>query len=163
MHQTSASASPPALAGDLGVLRTQKLGDRSTRLTRDASVVDLVAFVHVWFDLVADGQLRHACDMLQPNTYGIRWSPDQLASHVREVFGPDTQFGRAHPEGPIFSRVAAAIGNPAVSVVEFADGSGFSVEHAVPLNGEYSDLTAQFEFRRVGPELSATLHDLHVL
>jgi hypothetical protein len=48
-------------------------------------------------------------------------------------------------------------------VVPFKDGSGYSVEHDVPLNGEWSDLTAQFEFVGKSPEFEVILHDLHVL
>jgi hypothetical protein len=47
--------------------------------------------------------------------------------------------------------------------VALSDGSGFSLYHAVPLNGEWSDLTAQFEFLRRPNGLAVVLHDLHVL
>ena len=45
----------------------------------------------------------------------------------------------------------------------FDDGSGYSVEHDVPLNGEWSDLTAQFEFVRFPKGYAVVLHDLHVM
>jgi hypothetical protein len=63
----------------------------------------------------------------------------------------------------VFTPVATARGRDHAHVGAFDDGSGYWVNHDVPLNGEYSDLTAQFEFRRRGNALAATLHDLHVL
>lgn len=48
-------------------------------------------------------------------------------------------------------------------MVAFDDSSGYSVEYDLPLNGAYSDLTAQFEFLLSGSDYVATLHDLHVL
>ncbi len=40
---------------------------------------------------------------------------------------------------------------------------GYYAEHDVPLNGEFSDLTALFRFYRRGGELAVQLKDLHVL
>jgi hypothetical protein len=48
-------------------------------------------------------------------------------------------------------------------VVRIGDGSGYAVDHAVPLNGEWSDLTAQFEFLEEADGFAVVLHDLHVL
>ena len=46
---------------------------------------------------------------------------------------------------------------------ELDEESGYWAEHNVPLNGEFSDLTAQFRFRWVRDRLLASLHDLDVL
>jgi hypothetical protein len=68
-----------------------------------------------------------------------------------------------HPEGPMFTAVAETHGETRADVLKFNDGPGFSVEHDVPLNGEWSDLTAQFEFVGEMPEFEVILHDIHVL
>ena len=125
---------------------------------------ELVAHVRLWLALLAEGRLDQACAELdEPNAYGIRWSPASILEALAQAFSEGSRFRREHPEGPHVSPVEAASGDGAASVIAFADGSGFSVEHRVPLNGSYSDLTAQTEFRWRGPELAFVLQDLHVL
>jgi hypothetical protein len=132
----------------------------------DSRPVDaqLVSFVRQWFDLMADGRASAACALLdEPNSYGIRWTPEQILAVVHETFGAGTAFGAQHPGGPVFTRPAETAGNPHANFGSIADDSGFWIDHAVPLNGQWSDLTAQFEFLRRGDRLAVVLHDLHVL
>ena len=56
-----------------------------------------------------------------------------------------------------------ASGTPAAMLWELADQSGYRLDHDVPLNGQWSDLTAQFEFLRRPGGFAVVLHDLHVL
>ena len=117
-----------------------------------------------WFGLLAADQLDEACAQLdEPNTYGIRWTPAELRALVEDTFAPGTRFRTAHPEGPVFTPVVGARGRVRVAVETFDDGSGYWMDHDVPLNGEASDLTAQFEFRWRGDALAVILHDLHVM
>ena len=117
-----------------------------------------------WFELLAAGRLDEACAQLdEPNAYGLRWTPAAIRALVEETFAPGTHFRAAHPEGPVFSPVLGARGTLRVDVDAFADGTGYWMDHPVPLNGEASDLTAQFEFRWRGDALAVILHDLHVL
>jgi hypothetical protein len=86
-----------------------------------------------------------------PNSYGTTWTPAAIRKTLadygaREVTPPDTATGKPHS-----------------SIVELKDGSGFSYDHDVPLDGAWSDLTAQFEFLRREGEFVVVLHDLHVL
>jgi hypothetical protein len=128
------------------------------------SAEELIARVRAWLNLLGDGQLEVACEQLdEANAYGIRWTPSSLTSTLRLAFGPESRFRREHPNGPVFSRVDDAPGDGRPSVVAFDDGSGYAVEHDVPLNGAFSDLTAQTEFRWRGNKLAFVLHDLHVL
>ena len=125
----------------------------------------LLAWVRDWLDLLAEGRLEDACARLdEANVYGIRWTPDAIRDLVEDTFGPGTQYRAAHPAGPRFTSVGGARGEATSSVGGYDDGSGFFVEHDVPLNGEFSELTAQFDFRWRGEgALAARLHDLHVL
>ncbi len=43
------------------------------------------------------------------------------------------------------------------------DGSGYRLDHDVPINGEWSDLTTQFEFLNWPNGYAMVLQDLHVL
>ncbi len=72
-------------------------------------------------------------------------------------------FGLSHPEGIAFSAVSETSGKFSADVLKLDDGSGYSVEHVVPLNGEWSDLIAQFEFIGEFPKFEVILHDLHVM
>jgi hypothetical protein len=125
---------------------------------------ELIAHVRAWLNLLADGRLTDACAQLdEPNTYGVSWTPAAIMRTLSDTYGSDSRFRREHPQGPAFSRVERATGEGRASVVAFEDGSGYSVEHDVPLNGAYSDLTVQLEFRWRGATLAFILHDLHVM
>ena len=124
----------------------------------------LLEWVRNWLDLLALGHLAEACARLDPPPDGgRRWTPEAITALVTETFGPGTRFRVDHPEGPVFTPVATARGRAHPHVGAFADGSGYWVNHDVPLNGEYSDLTAQLEFIRQGDALAVVLHDLHVM
>jgi len=125
---------------------------------------ELVASVRRWINLLADGRVTLASQELDAaNTHGTHWTPDAIMRAIVEAYPPGCRFRAEHPEGPIVSRVESVPGDGRASVVEFGDGSGYSVEHGLPLNGAYSDLTVQMEFRWRGNQLALVLHDLHVL
>jgi hypothetical protein len=117
-----------------------------------------------WFDLVGSGELAQACGRIdRPAGSGHRWTPKMLRHSIEDTFGPGTRFQREHPEGPVFTPASTARGEAHVSIIPYADGTGYSVNHDVPLNGAFSDLTAQFEFTWDGPALRISLYDLHVM
>jgi hypothetical protein len=132
----------------------------STRPPTDQELLDYVAR---WLDILAAGRGDEACSLLdEPNVYDQRWSPTAIQEVLQGEVGPSSVYADAYPEGPRFSPVDQAEGDPRRSVIALADGSGFSVHHAVPLNGEFSDLTAECEFIWRGSDLAFRLHDLHV-
>lgn len=115
-----------------------------------------------WIDLLADGRHDEAAALLdEPNCYGVCWSGSQIVGEITEAYRVGTQFWERFPEGPRFSRTADTAGDPHWHV--YPTEGGFHAEHDVPLNGEFSDLTAIFEFHWRGDELAATLHDMRVL
>jgi len=126
---------------------------------------NLVTWARDWFDLLAAGQLAEACGRLdEANHYGVVWTPETIFELVQQTFTPGTVFAREHPDGPRFTSPRTARGGERHHFGAFADGSGFWLNYDVPLNGEFSDLTAQFEFHwRTARTLAARLHDLHVM
>lgn len=110
------------------------------------------AFARRWFAALAEHCDAEAVAMHdEPNSSGIAWTPESIRAVIahygaREVTSPDTASGEPHS-----------------SLVVLTDGSGFSYYHDVPLDGEWSDLTAQFEFLRRESGLAVVLHDLHVM
>jgi hypothetical protein len=135
-----------------------------TVIPEPADPDQLLAVVRDWFRLLAAGRWDEASAMVdEPNSYGIRWTPDYIRNVLDMTYGPGCRFRAEHPEGPQFSDPDAATGIPEASVVELGDGGGYSADHDVPLNGRWSELSAQFEFLRRPSGLAVVLHDLHVL
>ena len=126
--------------------------------------VALKRWMAAWFDLLGAGRLSDACAQLDPSpTSGRRWTPEALLASIQNEFGPGTRFAVDHPDGPTFTPASTARGSSNASVIPYADGTGYSGHHGVPLNGAFSDLSAQFDFHRAGSQLHVVLYDLHVL
>ena len=124
----------------------------------------LVAFVRHWLKLLAAGRWLEACGMIdEPNCYGIIWTRERIQQVVEDTFAPDSRFRSRHLEGIRWTDPdeLGDGGHPEIYPVH--DGSRYAFEHDVPLNGEWSDLTAQFEFHRRSQGYAVVLHDLHVL
>jgi hypothetical protein len=122
----------------------------------------LIAFARGWFRLLTRGEWEAALAMLdEPNSYGIKWTRDMITTIVEDTFGPATRFAAQHGS-PVFSDPDSAHGDPHPSFGR-RDGGGYWLDYDVPLNGVFSDLTAQFEFEPRGEVFATILHDLHVL
>ena len=122
----------------------------------------LVAFARAWFRHLARAEWDAALKMIdEPNTYGIRWTQESIAALLENTFGPETRFV-AEFGPPAFSDPDSASGRPHSSFGEFNAG-GYWLDHDVPLNGAFSDLTAQFHFEPRQGGYAAVLQDLHVL
>src|SRR5262249_43459999 len=122
----------------------------------------LVAFARTWFRLLAQAEWDAALGMLDgPNGYGIKWSRETIIAVVEETFGPGSRFA-AEFGPPVLSDPDSAKGDPHANFGKL-DAGGFWLDHDVPLNGVFSDLTAQFEFEPRPGGYAAILHDLHVL
>ena len=121
----------------------------------DEPVVTFTRFTRDWFRLLARGAFTEAASRLdEPNSYGERWSAERIQSVVRDY---------AHSDSVRVADPDAVAGDGRPSLVEFTDGRGYSFDHGVPLGGEWSDLTAQFEFLRRPSGYAVVLHDIHVL
>jgi hypothetical protein len=97
-----------------------------------------------------------------------RWTVESLRTYIANYGSWDPW-----PDGRVWQITPIAIArvpeDPANSygradLVRFeGDPRSGSVGLDLPLNGEWSDLTAQFEFEPVGNGTGLSLHDLHVL
>jgi hypothetical protein len=124
----------------------------------------LVAFVRQWLKLLSAGSWQEACGMIdEPNCYGITWTPERIQQVVEDTFGPGCRFRSRHPEGILWSDPDELGDGGHPEIYPHDDGSGYAFDHDVPLNGEWGDLTAQFEFHRRPQGYAVVLHDLHVL
>jgi hypothetical protein len=105
--------------------------------------------------LLARGDYEEAASWLdEPNSYNEQWSAERIKS-VLEEYCRSTNVNVSNPD------TVAEIRKP--SLVQLEDESGYSFAQDVPLNGRWSDLTAQFEFLRQGEQFKVILQDIHVL
>jgi hypothetical protein len=140
-------------------------------LRLQASDDEILALCREWVELVAAARLEEAIDLLYvPPTYDAsqRWTADSLRTYIGNYGSWDPwEDGRewritslltaAMPAGAADWRPGAEIGH-----LTNEPRSGW-VDLDLPLNGEWSDLTAQFEFAPVEDGLGVSLYDLHVL
>lgn len=124
----------------------------------------LTQFARHWFKLLAAGSWQEACDLLdEPSSDGVHWTPEKLQLVIEDNCGPGTHFHREHPEGFRVSDPDELGDGGRPMIFPYRDGSGYAFDHDLPLNGKWSDLTAQFEFHHRPQGYAVVLHDLHVL
>jgi hypothetical protein len=140
-------------------------------LGADASDDEVLGLCRLWVELVAADRLEEAIDLLWvPPTYdeAQHWTPDSLRIYI-ENYGSwsptadGSTWRLTSLETAQVPRGDAGF-RPHASLVRHRDDPrGGSVDLDVPLNGEWSDLTAQFEFGPVPGGTAVSLYDLHVL
>ena len=114
-----------------------------------------IRFARNCFTLLAHGAFPEAIRLLdEPNSYGLEWSPERIKAVIEEYSGSTTA---------TFSDPETLLGDGRPCLYVFDDGRGFALDHDVPLDGEWSDLTAQFEFLHRPDGYAVVLQDLHVL
>jgi hypothetical protein len=107
-----------------------------------------------FFELISVGDWDGALASIDhPTSYGRTWTRADI-EHAIAAYGPS--------DLKVTSPTSAA-GEPHTSTGYFNDGSGFYYDIAVPLGGRWSDLTAQFEFRKKANRYAVALEDIHVL
>ena len=140
------------------------VGDFMIQIPTEFPDRTLVVFVRRWLKLLAAGRWQEACEMIdEPNSYGITWTRERIQQIAEDTFCPGSRFRSRHPEGIRWTDPdeLGEGGDPEIFPSE--DESTYLFEHNVPLNGEWSDLTALFEFHRRPQGYAVVLHDLHVL
>ena len=140
-------------------------------LPAEATDAEILAACREWIALVAAGLFTEAVEMLHvPDRYdeSQRWTTESLQKYVGNYGSWDEWAdGRTWKVTAISTaRVPSDRPNfyPRADLIRYdADPHSGSAELDLPLNGEWSDLTAQFEFEPVGEGTGLSLYDLHVL
>jgi hypothetical protein len=110
-------------------------------------------FASDWFRLVARGEIDIALAAIdEPTSYGIHWSADSIREALLD-YSPHA----------IVTDPADLPPDVHQNLFTFTDGTGFAFDCSVPISGQWSDLTAQFEFLRRPYGFAVILQDLHVL
>ena len=152
-------------------MTSQDRGELKIRETDPQRAADAaVSMIRQWFRLLARDRWEQAIAMIgRPKRYGIGWTVEIVRRAIEvETFGPGTRFRTAHPEGIVYSDPDTMTEPPDfwqkwAGIHHLKDGTGFAIDYPVPLNGEWSDLTAQFSFLRQPGGYEVELEDLHVL
>ena len=104
----------------------------------DEPAIVFTRFVRDWFRLLSRNEFAQAVAQLdEPNDYGVIWSEKDICDALSDYGGSRT---------PVISDPDTVAGDGRPDLVAFGDGSGYSFWHHMPLDGQWGDLTAQFEF-----------------
>jgi hypothetical protein len=127
-----------------------------------ASDDDLLDAVRRWVDVVASGDFQGAIDFLFPAEYGGQpWTASGLETYI-------ANYGFWEPLGDgstvRMTPIATAGGDklPVQEVSRYVDRLP-EIDFDVPLDGQWSDLTAQFIVVEVDGKWALSLYDLHVM
>jgi hypothetical protein len=128
------------------------------RLPATASDAEILAAVRAWVELLEQRRFEDAVELATSSE--SHWTPELLETVIRnygfvEPRSDGRTFAVRFPNG-------AENASPRQEVWRFGDDRGH-LEFDLPLNGEWSDVTALFDFQREGDSLVLELDDIHVL
>jgi hypothetical protein len=140
-------------------------------LPAEATDDQIVALCYDWVELAARDDYSGALALLWvPPDYdpSQHWSPDSLRMYVANYGSwdplPDGRTMRITSTYDATARLDIAGSSARVEVGRHdPDRRSGWVDMDLPLNGAWSDLTAQFEFRPTAGGTGVSLYDLHVL
>ncbi len=122
---------------------------------------ELIAFVEKWIDLLAARDYESAFHATWQDSY-FQWSPSLLEAVINGYGLPEPR-----RDGAIFSvsnRREAKGSSPEAAVEhhDLSNGVWAEVRHDLPLNGEWSDLTATFHVLPAISGFAVVLQEIHV-
>jgi hypothetical protein len=131
------------------------------RLPISASDEDLQAAVEEWVDLLAAGRFHEAAQWLYSQPGVEEMTAERIETLVQEDWWDKPGEGGRYV---VTARAEATGTGPRCSVVRLhADTSAGSIHYDLPLNGQWSSLTAILEFKPDGDTIVISLYDMHVL
>jgi hypothetical protein len=120
----------------------------------DGQILDVV---REWVELLAAERYARAVEFVDP---GQVWTPALLRSVIRN-------YGSVEPrkDGSTFrvTSIGDAKGGPSPRHAVDRQGGRISVWFDLPLNGQWSDLTATFQVSETKGGLALVLDDVHVM
>lgn len=145
----------------LAAERTNKLA--GMELALDATDEEILGAVEVWIDDLARGDYAAAFARTRHDPY-YQWTPHGIESVIHGYGLPEP-----HPSGVRFVVTARdqahTRGRPFHRVVDrdvVRESAVAEVWYDLPLNGQWSDLTATFRLERDGARLHLVLQQIHV-
>jgi hypothetical protein len=116
-----------------------------------------IEFVKNWIRLLSVGNFEEAIKQIDaPNNYGIRWSKESIQKILEDYIGKGVAYSITDPN------IMEGDGKP--NLIMFNGLQSFGFDFNLPINGNWSDLTVQFEFiKKTKGYYAVILHDIHVL
>jgi len=114
-------------------------------------------FATNWIRLLSTGKYDEAIKQIDsPNSYGVEWSVAEIKKVIKDYIGEGEQYSITDPN--------EMEGDGRPNLIMFNGLRGFAFDLDLPINGEWSDLTVQFEFiKKAKGYYSIILNDIHVL
>ena len=114
-------------------------------------------FIRNWICLLSMGMFEEALKLIDdPNNYGIKWSAESIKKVLADYVGNGVTFSITDPD--------KIEGDGRPNLIMFNGLQGFAFDLDLPINGEWSDLTVQFEFiKKTKGYYAVILQDIHVL
>jgi len=114
-------------------------------------------FIRNWIRLLSMGMFEEALKLIDdPNNYGIKWSAESIKKVLADYVGNGVTFSITDPD--------KIEGDGRPNLIMFNGLQGFAFDLDLPINGEWSDLTVQFEFiKKTKGYYAVILQDIHVL
>jgi hypothetical protein len=129
------------------------------QLAANATDDEMLALVERWIDDLSRGDYAAAYARTSHDPY-YEWTPELIHAVIAGYGLPEP-----HRRGPfsVTDRLSAH-GTPRYEIdrEDLGPGTVAEVWYDLPLNGEWSDLTATFRFERDGDFLRAVLQEIHV-
>ncbi len=114
-------------------------------------------FVRSWIGLLSKGKFKEAIKQIDaPNSDGVEWSVKSVQRVLEDYVGKGVDFSITDPN--------EMEGDGRPNLIMFNGLQGFALDINLPINGDWTDLTVQFEFIKKGKGYySVILNDIHVL
>ena len=132
------------------------------RFGKEASSTEVREAIYRWIDLLVADRYEDAFEMMfrLPTD---EWTPDLMRTVVRNYgFIEPLRDGRTFRVTPRAEAVQRGECGPSSDIDWFADGRGIA-HFDLPLNGEWSDVTAIIDIVNQGEDRVLRLNDIHVL
>lgn len=119
----------------------------------DADEAAILDYAKAWVKLAATNGFEAALAELEPSR-NVPWSQSFFDDLTFDHFDDGRQPRITDP---------AEVPDLRVEAYEYNDGSGFAVDHDLPLDGKRSDFTIQLDFRKGQAGYCVYLDDIHIL
>jgi len=119
-----------------------------------------ITFVRKWVKLLSDKNTIEAFSLLDKNDE----FPNKFISNFEALKNVFSNYFENNNLPQFTNPYSLNLGQEKVDIYDYVDGSGFAIDYDLPLNGEWSDFTAQFSFKKKSNfEFYAYLEDIHIL
>jgi hypothetical protein len=118
---------------------------------------EITLFIRNWVELLSNNEFEKACQQLDATESDYDpWN----VTNLKEAF---LDYGAVGRMPVINSPYQMDLTTEKIEFYDYDDGSGWTVDYDIPLDGEWGDLTAQFSFKKAGDSFVVKLNDIHVM